>query len=210
MCNVDCFHFHVVSVLFINWFSSHHCHHYYYCYDYYDYDYYLAFFGFFSGYLVPGPIFSCVSRAQPRMACCFGEEAVQWGPTVTSCRWGFRAVHLFLGKCNDSLWCLSYLKYVHKNTSPVSGQGEVFKSQDSLVLQPWGQEGFICVEPHTFEPSAPCLTDRNDSICFHTDSVITWAVAPLTSLSTAPLVMGSGTESKLWGKLKQNESISKS
>lgn len=72
----------------------------------------IILFLFFSEYLVPGPIFSCVSRAQPRMACCFGEEVVQRGPTVTSCLWGFRAVHLFLGKCSDRLWCQSYLKYL--------------------------------------------------------------------------------------------------
>lgn len=99
MCNVDCFHYHVVSVVFINWFSSY---------------YFILFYLFIllcSGYLVPGPIFSCVSRAQPGMACCFGEEVVQWGPTVTSFLWGFRAVHLFLGKSSDRLWCQSYLKY---------------------------------------------------------------------------------------------------
>lgn len=36
-------------------------------------------------------------------------------------------------------------------------------------------------------------------------SAITWAVAPLILLSTGPLMMGSGTESKLWGKLKKNK-----
>lgn len=52
----------------------------------------------FSGYLVPGPICSCVSRARPTTACCFGEEAAHWGPTVTSCLWGCRTALFFSGK----------------------------------------------------------------------------------------------------------------
>lgn len=35
-------------------------------------------------------------------------------------------------------------------------------------------------------------------------AAITWAVASQILLSTAPLMMGSGTESKLWGELKKN------
>lgn len=56
------------------------------------------FLVFSSGCLVQGQTFSYVSKAQPRVDCCYGKETVQWEPTATSCLWGFRTVRWSSGE----------------------------------------------------------------------------------------------------------------
>ena len=96
---------------------------------------------------------------------------------------------------------------MQRDADPIKGAGKAeqpgeaeLKKDPKSRASPWKEAGFNWGALYKCEPAEPFVA--NLTACLPMLSlVITWAAVRLTSLSTGPLPMGSGTESKLWGEL---------